>query len=104
MSSYELLELLEFMPEKGAFKTAVRGGEYSEEDQVWRHIANRLSRLESITYVAHGGKSGEPIRMFWTLAEMKEMVREADDTEDRRESIFAFADRSSRLELEESDA
>jgi hypothetical protein len=89
-------------PEKGV-QDGCAGGEYSEEDQVWRHIANRLSRLESITYVAHGGKAGEPIRMFYTLAEVKEMAADAEAVEDRREDFFAFADRDPMFELEEAD-
>lgn len=94
MSSYELIELLEFMPDEGVFKTAVRGGEFCERDQVWRHIANRLSRIESITYVAHTRKVGDSMKMFYTLAEMREQVQEAEEMEDRREGFFQFADRT----------
>lgn len=97
MSSYELLELLEYMPERGAFKTALRKGEYSEEEIIWRHIANRLSRIESITYVQASGKPGDPIKMFYTKSELLEMIEEAEEIEDRREDFFSFADRPARI-------
>src|SRR5688500_8954381 len=38
MSSYELLELMEFMNDRGAFKTAARGGEWSKEEAIWTHV------------------------------------------------------------------
>lgn len=100
MSSYELLELLEFMPERGAFKTALRQDEYSEEEQVWRHVANKLSRIESILYVANTRKAADPQRMFYTMAEMREQIEEAEAAEERREDFFGFADRTPMKELD----
>lgn len=102
MSSYELLELMEFLPERGAFKTALRKDEFSEEEQVWRHVANRLSKIESILYVVNTRKASEPLRMFYTMAEMREQLEEAEAAEERREDFFTFADRTPEiLELEE---
>lgn len=96
LSSYELLELLEFMPDRGALKTALRQGEFSEEEQVWRHVATELSKLRAITEKVNGGKPKD-IRVFPTLSELKEQVQEAEETEERREDFFAFADRSTEL-------
>jgi hypothetical protein len=93
MSSYELLELLEFMPERGAFKTAARGGEYSDEEIVWRHIATELSKLRSITQTVHGGKDND-MKVFPTIAEQRERAEEAADMEERRELVYSFADRT----------
>lgn len=102
MSSYELLELLEYMPERGDFKKAVRGGEFSEEEIVWRHIANKLSRIESIAYVQATHKESDPPRMFWTLAELKDMVAQEESIEERREDFFSFAERTpDMLDLDE---
>lgn len=97
MSSYELLELLEFMPDKGAFKTAVRKGEYSEDEIIWRHIANRLSRIESITYVQATRKPGEPLKMFYTKGELREMIAEEEHMAESREDFFSFADRAAKV-------
>ena len=97
MSSYELLELLEFMPDDGAFKTALREGEFCERDQVWRHVANKLSKIEAILYVANTRKAADPMRMFYTVAEMREQAEEAEAAEERREDIYAFADRTKEL-------
>lgn len=99
MSSYELLELLEFMPEHGAFKIAARGGEYSEQDQVWRHIANELGKLRAITQTVHSGKATD-MRTFPTMAEMREATEDQDAADERREEFFQFADRSSREEID----
>lgn len=93
MLSYELIELLEYMPERGAFKTAARGGEFSEEERVWRHIANELSKLRSITQTVHTGKPAD-MRTFPTMAEFREMEQEQREIEERREDFFSFADRS----------
>lgn len=95
MSSYEMLELLEFMEPKGAFKTAVRDYEYSEEDQVWRYIATELAKLRATMHAVHGGERYVP-KVYMTLAEMRENMVEAEQAEERREEIFQFADRSSR--------
>jgi hypothetical protein len=93
MSSYELLELLEFMPEKGAFKSAARGGEYSEEEIVWRHIASEIARLRATTQAVHGGERYAP-RVFLTVAEAKEQRQEAEEMEEMRESVYSIADRT----------
>lgn len=97
MSSYELLELLEFLPEDGAFKAAVRGGEYSENEQVWRYIATEMGKLRSITVAAHGGKSTE-YRTFPTMTELREQTQDAEEAEERRELVFSFADRHSNTD------
>lgn len=93
MSSYELLELLEWMPERGAFKTCLRGGEYSEEEITWRHIANELARLRATMHAVHGGQRYDPPTLL-TKAEQRAEVEEAEAAEERREEFFVFADRT----------
>lgn len=97
MSSYELLELLEYMPDRGAFKTALRGGEYSEEEITWRHIANELARLRATMHAVHGGQRYEP-PLLLTRAAMKVDQLDAEAAEERREDFFAFADRTAEYE------
>lgn len=92
MSSYEMLELLEFMPDKGAFKTALRGGEYSEQEITWRHIANELARLRATMHAVHGGQRYDPPTLL-TRAEQREEAEDAEEMEERREDFFSFADR-----------
>lgn len=103
MSSYELLELLEFMPEEGAFKRAARCGEFSETEQVWRHIASELARLRATMHAVHGGERYNP-KVFMTLAEVKEIQREAESAEELRESVYAFADRTDKYSEDDDDA
>lgn len=93
MSSYELLELLEYMPERGAFKTAARGGEYAEDQLVWRHISNELARLRATMHAVHGGKKYEP-PILQSKAQQRLEVESAEAAEERREEVYAFADRS----------
>jgi hypothetical protein len=96
MSSYEMLELLEWMPERGAFKTSIRGGEYSEEELTWRHIANELARLRATMHAVHGGKRYDP-PVLDSRAGQREKAEELEDTAERREDFFWFADRSQTL-------
>lgn len=93
MSSYELLELLEHMDDDGAFKRAARGGEYSEGEQVWRHLANEISKLRAGFHAVHGGERYAP-KVFLTLAEIEEQTDDAEEMLERREGVFSFADRS----------
>lgn len=56
LSSYELLELLEYMPERGAFKTAMRGGEWPLDRKIAAEQFNELARFRASFHSAHGGK------------------------------------------------
>lgn len=96
MSSYELLELLEFMPEHGAFKTAARGGEYSEDQLVWRHISNELARLRATMHAVHGGKRYDP-PILQSRSEQRAEIKSAEQAAERREEVYAFADRSTKM-------
>lgn len=102
MSSYELLELLEYMPERGRFKTAVRGGEYCEEEQIWAQIANELAVLR--TAMAPGVK-GEQYgsRMYFSPAKWQEMMAQAEYQEEVRESVYQFAARPALAAPSEDD-
>jgi len=90
MSSYELLELLEFMPERGAFKTAARGGEYSGDEKVWVQIANEIAILRA-AYVpkAEGEKWGSQIHL--SPLKIKELLEKDAAQTEVRESFYAFA-------------
>lgn len=102
MSSYELLELLEFMPEQGAFKTALRGGEYSEDQITWRHAANEIARLRATMHAVYGGQRYEP-PVLLTKAEQRREQAELEETAERREDFFSLADRTP-MELAKDDA
>lgn len=97
MSSYELLELLEFMPERGAFKTAARGGEYSGDEKVWVQIANEIAILRA-AYVpkADGEQWGSQIHL--SPLKIKELVEKADAQAEVREGFYAFAAKPSVAE------
>ena len=92
MRSYELLELLEFMPDEGDFKRAMRGGEYSEWEQAMRHGVNEVARLRATMHAVHGGQKYDP-PLLLTKAEQREEVEDAEAAEERREDFFSFADR-----------
>lgn len=93
MSSYELLELLEFMNDRGAFKTAARGGEWSKEEAIWTHIANEMAKLRATIHVVHGGKEAAYAPMvFLSASELLEATDKADQMEELRENVYSFAD------------
>jgi hypothetical protein len=90
MSSYELLELLEFMPERGAFKTAARGGEYSQEEKVWVQIANELAVIRAgFMPKVKGEEYGS--QLHYSPLKLQEMIEKADAQTEVRESFYSFA-------------
>lgn len=102
MSSYELLELIDQLPARGSFRTAVRGGELCVEDQMLRHGINEVTRLRAIMNSVHGGKSYVPT-IYYSQAEILEMQEEQAAVADGRESVYQFADRTYQKELEEME-
>lgn len=90
MSSYELLELLEFMPERGAFKTAARGGEYSGEEKVWVQIANEIAIIRaSFLPKVNGEEYGSQLHL--SPLRLQEMAEKAAAQTEVRESFYSFA-------------
>lgn len=90
MSSYELLELLEFMPERGAFKTAARGGEFSGDEKIWVQIANEIAVLRAgWVPKVKGEEYGSMI--IYSPAKLREMAEKMDAQAEVRESFYAFA-------------
>lgn len=53
MSSRELLELIEFLPDKSAYKTARRGGDWSDAEYREARLVNEmaLSRADNAGYM-----------------------------------------------------
>lgn len=93
MSSYELLELLEFMPPQGAFKTAARGDEYSEGEKFLAQIANELLVLRT-AYVP-GVKAEEySAQLFLSPARLREVFAQEDRQTEVREDFYSFARRA----------
>jgi hypothetical protein len=100
MSSYELLELLEFMNDRGAFKTAARGGEWSKEEAIWTHVANELAKLRATLHVVHGGKEAAYAPMvFLSPSELREMAEKSEEQEGLREAVYSFASVDDLFEL-----
>jgi hypothetical protein len=57
LSSYELLELLEYLPETGAFKTcAERGGRWPTWQQMLAEAVNESYRLRAAYHAVNGGE------------------------------------------------
>ncbi len=103
MSSYELLELLEFMPDKGAFKTAVRGGDPDEEQEVWNQIANELAIIRAVQ--APKVKAEEyGSRIRYSPSKLKALVAEAEEQTEVRETFYSFAARPGVQKLNTADA
>lgn len=56
LGSYELLELLEFMDDEGAFKTAVRGGRWPDWKQMIAETVNEAYRFRASYQLVNGGR------------------------------------------------
>lgn len=93
MSSYELLELLEFMPERGAFKSAARGAEYSEEEKFLAQIANELMVLRS-AYVPGVRAEEYGATIFLSPAKIKDLIAQENRQTEVREEFYSFATRA----------
>jgi hypothetical protein len=92
MCSYELLELLEFMPDEGAFKTAVRDGEPSERDEAIRQIANETAVLRAgMVPGASGDDYGS--RLFIPNYKRRENAEQAAQASEARDSLTPRVDR-----------
>lgn len=93
MSSYELLELIEFLPDEGAFKTAVRGGAWTEDQLIAAETFNEIARLRASYHAVNGGKDGtyEPFAFEDPLARRrKEQAKAAEEKlrTDARHDLF----------------
>lgn len=93
MSSYELLEIIEFLPDESSYKTAARGYEYSEDQLTLRHLANEVARLRATMHAVHGGQRYEP-PILMSRAQREVEHEDLEATADRREDFFTFADRT----------
>lgn len=97
LSSYEMLELLSQLPSESALKTALRGGEWSEEEAMRALIANEMSSVRAILQVVHGGReAAKPPKVFRSLSERKELEEVDEEVEEARDAVFELADFSAK--------
>jgi hypothetical protein len=96
LSSYELLELLEFMDDDGEYKKACRGGEWSDRQWAVFAAANEAAVLRAgQVRGADGDVYGA--RMFIPPSIVRETRQRAEEAQDARAQIFAMADISRQL-------
>lgn len=96
MGSYELLELIEHLPDDGAFKTAVRG-DWDEKTYMLAATHNVLERLLAGYYAVHcSGDDDTEYEPFLlrSPAELKEeaTARAAEEVEQRQDDELFYAD------------
>lgn len=93
MSSYELLELVEHLPDDGAFKAAARGGRWTLEQATLAEVFNEIARLRASVHAVAGGRSAayEPARITDPAALVEQVETEAVHTAavDATESFLA---------------
>ena len=58
MSSFELLELCEWMDDGGRLKEALRGGRWTLQQIIEAETFNELARLRASYHAVNGGKNG----------------------------------------------
>lgn len=92
MSSNELIDLVEHLPDRSAFKTALRGGDWCIDQYVAARAANEiaLSRADGRDYEPelikspaqeHAENERERLRREWHLKRRAQMTRK------RREAV-----------------
>jgi hypothetical protein len=92
LSSRRLLVLLAKLPEKGAYKTALRGGYISTAELVPQEIYNELARLRSAYYAVNGGEVYEPFQFVEPVARLQQVMDEAAEEEDAEEGTETMFD------------
>jgi hypothetical protein len=91
MCSHELLELCEFMPDEGRFKTALRNGEPSDDQWAWRQSANETAILRA-GMVPGTNSQDWGSRLFLPRAKIDEADDWATQSAEGREILFAMVD------------
>ena len=96
LSSYELLEVLEFLPEESAFKTdAERGGRWPEWKRMLAEAVNQGYRMHASYLTAHGVEDVSDTSAY-------EFVDPVDLAEKRRrEELQAAANQQSQIRFEQ---
>lgn len=77
MNSLELLELLEHMDEDGAFKTALRHGEPSQNNKAILQIANEIAVLRAVQAEGVDGDQWGS-QLFFTPGKLKELSQKSE--------------------------
>lgn len=90
LSSYELLELLEFMPEEGAFKKAARGGRQTRAERVAEEHYNETARIRLSYHIVNGGPKYEPIYCIDPVDELEQARLEAEDEQYQAQAVATF--------------
>jgi len=90
MSSYELLELIEFPAEEGALAQALREGDLPPWQQMIRQTANEVAVLRAGQ--VQGVDGAEYGSRLWVPADViKESMERAKESEEGRRAVFASA-------------
>jgi hypothetical protein len=89
MCSFELLELCEFMPDEGRFKTALRNGEPSDDQWALRQIANETAILRA-GMVPGTNSEDWGSRLYVPRSKVDEADEWAAEAAEGRELLFAM--------------
>lgn len=92
LGSYELLEILEHMPDTGAFKTATRGGRQTRAERVLEELFNEIARLRASFHAVNGGEDAvyEPFILADPIDELEQEREGADAERDRARAVQAL--------------
>jgi hypothetical protein len=93
LSSYELLELADFMDENGRLKTAQRLGDPPDYQKALFQAANELAVLRS-TYVQQVNSDEYGSQLFLLPSRLRIMAEKDDVREEMTEGLFAMVDLS----------
>jgi hypothetical protein len=91
MCSYELLELCDFMPGDGAFKTARRGGDPCERDEAILQTANEVAVLRA-GMVPGADSDDYGSHLFIPASKLRAMADAAAASEEARDSLTPRVD------------
>lgn len=89
MCSYELLELAEYLPDEGVFKTAVRDGEWCDKQYALFQAANELAILRA-SQVPGADADAYGARLFIPPYKIRQRAERNEEVEEGRQSIFAM--------------
>ena len=93
LSSFEMLELLEHLPEDGAYKTALRDGAWTDQEAAIFQIANELAILRS-AHVPGVDSADLGSQLFRSPAEIRRLIAEAKERQEGTIAVLSHAIRT----------
>jgi hypothetical protein len=92
LSSRRLIVLIDNLPDDSAYKTALRGGYWSESQLIAAQTHNELAFLRSSYYAVNGGEDGayEPFQFIDPIDRVERAIKDVEEEEEAEQANDQF--------------